>query len=103
MYPSIIFVSILINQVLGNSWASPTVSRHSGATWIMVKIHLTSSKVSLVFSKSLEVRGDYMPRTTKVLKAATLNRSDKHKEKSEQETIMSGLCEALIHLGSVVT
>jgi hypothetical protein len=55
------------------------------------------------FSKSLEVHGDYTPRTTKVLKAATLGRTDEHKEKSEQETIIFVLCETLIHLGSVAT
>jgi hypothetical protein len=70
---------------------------------IMVKIHHASSKVSVVFSKSLEFCNDYIPRTTKVLKAAMLSRTNKHKEKNEQETIMSRLCEAFIHQGFVVT
>jgi hypothetical protein len=68
----------------------------------MVKIHPASSKVLLVFPKSLQVHNDYMPRTTKVLKATMLGRTDKRKEKSEKETIMSGLCETFIHQGSVV-
>jgi hypothetical protein len=38
------------------------------------------SKVSFVFiSKSLEVRGDYMPRITKVFKVTTLGRTGKHR------------------------
>jgi hypothetical protein len=44
-----------------------------------------------------------MPSTTKVLKATTLSRTDEHKEKSEQETVIFGLCETLINLGSVGT
>jgi hypothetical protein len=46
-----------------------------------VKIPLASTKVSLAFSKSLEVHNNYTPRTTKVLKAATFGRTDKHKGK----------------------
>jgi hypothetical protein len=84
--------------------ASLVVSRHLGATHIiMIKIHLISPKVSLAFPKSLEVCSDCTLRTTKVLKAATFDRIDKHKEKSEQDMIIFGLCEALIHLISVDT
>jgi hypothetical protein len=55
------------------------------------------------FFESIEVRSSYTLRTTKVLKVAMLDRTDEHKEKSEQRTIIFGLCETLIHLGSVAT
>jgi hypothetical protein len=103
LYPSLVFVSILINLVPRRSQASLAISRHSGATRIMAKIHLASSKVPFVFfSKNLEVRGDCTSRSTKVLKAATFGRTDKHKEKSKQETTISRLCETFIHLDSTV-
>jgi hypothetical protein len=44
-----------------------------------------------------------MLRTTKVLKAMMLSMTDKHKEKSKQEMVISGLCETSIHLGSMCT
>jgi hypothetical protein len=37
-----------------------------------------------------------MPRTTKVLKAARFDKTDNHKEKSELEMIILGLCETFI-------
>jgi hypothetical protein len=58
----------------------------------MVKIGLAISNVSFVFSKSLEVHDDCTPGTTKVLNAAMFGGTNKHKEKSAQETTMSGLC-----------
>jgi hypothetical protein len=48
----------------------------------MIEIHLISPCFAC-FSRSLEVHNDYTPRTTKVIKAATLSKTDKHKEKSE--------------------
>jgi hypothetical protein len=53
-------------------------------------------------SKSLEVNSDYMPRTSKVLKAATFGRMDKH-EKREQKMIMFGFCKKIIRLNTVAT
>jgi hypothetical protein len=38
-----------------------------------------------------------------ILKATMLSRTDQHKEKSEQETIMSGLHGTFIHLGLIFT
>jgi hypothetical protein len=57
----------------------------------MVSIHFTSSKVSFVFFKSLEVHSNCMSRTTKVLKVVVLDRADIHKEKSEQQMLISGI------------
>jgi hypothetical protein len=101
--PLFVFVCILINQVPQHDRASSAVSQYSRATRIiMIKIHLVSTKALLAFPKSLKVHSDYMPRTTKILKAAMLDRTDKHKDKSEQEMTMFGLCETFIHLGSIV-
>jgi hypothetical protein len=69
----------------------------------MVKTDLTSSKVSLVFFKSLEVHSDCTPWTTKVLEVVMLRRTDKHNEKCKQETIISGLYKTFIHLGFICT
>jgi predicted glycosyltransferase len=66
-----------------------------------LKFTLHRQKFRLLF-KSLEVHNNYTPRTTKVLKATTLGRTDKH-EKSEQETIMFGFCKMIIHLSSIDT
>jgi hypothetical protein len=40
---------------------------------------------------------------SKVLKAATLDRTDKHEERSEQKTFIFGLYEMLIHLSFIGT
>jgi hypothetical protein len=60
-------------------------------------------KSFICFFESLEVCNSYMPRITKVLKAAMLGRTNEHTEKSEQRTIIFGICEILIHLGFVAT
>jgi hypothetical protein len=60
-------------------------------------------KSFIYFFKSLEVCSNYMSRTTKLLKAVTLDRTDKHKEKSEQKTTIFGFCEMFIHLSFVAT
>jgi hypothetical protein len=60
-------------------------------------------KSFIFFFESLEVHNSYTPRMTKVLKASTLRKIDTHKEKSEQRMIIFGLCEKLIHLGSIAT
>jgi hypothetical protein len=57
-------------------------------------------KFCLFSFKSLDVYNDCTPRTIKVLKAAKLGRTDKHKDKSKQEAIISGLYRTFIHLGS---
>jgi hypothetical protein len=59
-----------------------------------------SSKVACVFFLS-NASNNYTPRTIKVLKGATLSRTDKHEEKSQQKTITLRLCETLIHLSSI--
>jgi hypothetical protein len=64
-----------------------------------VRIHLTSSKALLPFQK---FRCPQQSHTTKVLKVATLSRTDKQ-EKSEQEMIMFGFCKTIILLSSVTT
>jgi hypothetical protein len=69
----------------------------------MVKIHLASTKLSFVFFQRLEVHSECTPRTTKVLEATMLDMAGKHKEKCKQETIIFGLCETSINLGSVCT
>jgi hypothetical protein len=52
------------------------------------------------FSKSLKVCSNHTPRTAKVLKATSLDGTDKHKEKNKQDATICRLCETSIHLGS---
>jgi hypothetical protein len=88
---SLVFANILINLVSRHRRASPPASRHSGATQVMVSIHLTLSKVLFVFFfKCLELRSNCVTRTTNVLKVIVLNRTDRHKEKSVPEMFRSG-------------
>jgi hypothetical protein len=95
--PSLVSHLVLNTGVLyPSTWGYPDYS-------FSVKIHLASSKVSLNFFKSLEVANNYTPRITKVPKDATLGRTDKHKEKHEQKTIIFGFCETFIHSNSIAT
>jgi hypothetical protein len=61
------------------------------------------SSISIFFSKSLVVRSNYTPRTTKVPNAAMLGWMDKHKAKGKQGTIIFGCCDSFIDLGSLLT
>jgi hypothetical protein len=84
----------------------PTVSRHSRCYTnydFSVKVYLASSKKFACFFKRLDAHNSYTLRTTKVLRVATLGKTDKHGEKSEHKMITIGLCETLIHMSFVAT
>jgi hypothetical protein len=85
MYSFVTQVSMLINQVLRYRRASLAVSWHSGATRIIVSTHRALSKVPSIscFFKSLDVRSNRVPRTTKVPKASTLSKTDKREQKGK--------------------
>jgi hypothetical protein len=66
----------------------------------MVNTHRALLKVSSVsLFKKFESPQQPRLRTTKILKATMLDTTDKYKEKSKQETIISKLCETFTYVG----
>jgi hypothetical protein len=83
MYSFVTLVSMLIDQsaTTQTSMSECILALGGYPSYSKHPFRIIKSFVYFLFSKSLEACNNCTPRTTKVLKAATLGRADKHKDK----------------------
>jgi hypothetical protein len=92
----------MCRDTVGQTWMYPDTRGLPGLQFLSQNSPCVVKTFACLF-KNLEVCSNYIPRTAKVLKAATLGRIDKHEEQSEEKMIIFVFYEMTIHRSSVVT